>query len=40
MKEYLRKTRELPEEIPWDGKELFENYAVRSAFLPWIPRTV
>ena len=32
LKEYLRKTRELPEEIPWDGKELFENYAVRSAF--------
>ena len=32
LKEYLRKTWRLPEEIPWDGKELFENYAVRSAF--------
>lgn len=32
LKEYTRKTVELPEEICWDGKELFENYAVRSAF--------
>lgn len=32
LKEYSRKTAELTEEITWDGRELFENYAVRSAF--------